>query len=690
MRRSWFLGLCALAATASPAWAATTYVAGEALAPGDVVTFNSAGEVVRTTATDAVVVGVVYQSATLGQPVPVETTDDITVNVAAGTGVLQYLGPSTTPGVALGSSVPTSATFGYSRTAESGGACSMQFLRPVAGGEGGTHPVDLATDTTGIVPDGNVAATVHRDSETKDGDLVSFDDPDGNFTATDVDSAIAELDDTDDAPNDGDGMVDWDNLESVPNDFADGEVDASDFEEVQGIPMSKLTFFAGFDDVLDANAALQFSTVGPVNPTASGNGWMSVYRLDCQTLDTGTSGLDAAAGTALPSGVACATMGPTPLGVDMGGAAGGTGATTDYLAFTGEPDTNVTSADGLTVIAAFGNSAATGTTAFIFDFMTGTNGVSLNLTPTQYQWFLRDGDSTIHGFTVGEDVTDSGDYVLVFTADGTDMKAYRIESSTVTEDGSISDPRTSTITWSQGTNYVGGLNGGTTSIFDGAITYLAMHVDTVGGRVDANFPEFLNNLADDEMELRGAKYMAAKFGEGRLYIGGDYETYTSNAFQPLRARGSMGLWFRPVFDATDGLAWNPRLFHITSSGTDNMHVDYNVATDKFDFVVVAGGTNKTLSSSAQTFADGDLIHVAWTWDESNLKLYIDGVLAQSTAVAAEVTLTGELAVTWALGNTAAAARDTPAYGVIDHMKASNYVWTATQIANEAAATVPDV
>lgn len=89
------------------------------------------------------------------------------------------------------------------------------------GGAGSSMDCDVAT-----IPDGDVAATLHRDSEVKDGDLVSFDDPDSNFTATDVDEALSELFEVDGGgPNSATGKVDWSQLVSVPAGFADG-VDA--------------------------------------------------------------------------------------------------------------------------------------------------------------------------------------------------------------------------------------------------------------------------------------------------------------------------------------------------------------------------------------------------------------------------------------------------------------------------------
>lgn len=85
------------------------------------------------------------------------------------------------------------------------------------------NQIDAATDITGLLPDGNIASTIHRDSETKDGDLVSFDDVDSKFVSTNVDDALSELNNVDDAANDGDGMLHWTNFEGVPADILDGD-----------------------------------------------------------------------------------------------------------------------------------------------------------------------------------------------------------------------------------------------------------------------------------------------------------------------------------------------------------------------------------------------------------------------------------------------------------------------------------
>ena len=83
--------------------------------------------------------------------------------------------------------------------------------------------------STGTLEDARIDAALHRDAEVKDGDLVSFDDGDSNFTATDVDSALEELDDLigGGVPNQATGKVSWSQLVDVPAGFADNTDDGA-------------------------------------------------------------------------------------------------------------------------------------------------------------------------------------------------------------------------------------------------------------------------------------------------------------------------------------------------------------------------------------------------------------------------------------------------------------------------------
>ena len=88
-------------------------------------------------------------------------------------------------------------------------------LRTLAGLVIGTNVQAYDADLDDLAIDGLLAGT-----------KISFADTDGNFTATDVQTALEELDDTNGAgPNAGDGKVEWSQLVGVPAGFADGSDD---------------------------------------------------------------------------------------------------------------------------------------------------------------------------------------------------------------------------------------------------------------------------------------------------------------------------------------------------------------------------------------------------------------------------------------------------------------------------------
>lgn len=92
------------------------------------------------------------------------------------------------------------------------------------GGPSTTFDCDVTT-----IPEADIDALLHRDAEIKDGDLVSFDDANGDFVATDVDSALEELVSVNGSgPNAVDGKVEWSQLAGVPAGFADGTDDGGD------------------------------------------------------------------------------------------------------------------------------------------------------------------------------------------------------------------------------------------------------------------------------------------------------------------------------------------------------------------------------------------------------------------------------------------------------------------------------
>lgn len=455
---------------------------------------------------------------------------------------------------------------------------------------------------------------------------------------------------------------------------------AAAIDDVGGIGVTDLVFFIPLtDDGASAPRMLFGALQDEIAATASVNGRFLNYRLEGDVRDDGTSDLDPAAGTALPSGVSRVAIGNS-TGLDMGGAVDGTGnATNDYITITGDPSATIADTSGFLAVAIFGNSSTTAATAHIFDALSGTNGIQFLITATQYQLLYRDTGATLRGFTISQDVSDGSTHIFALRDDATNADAWRDG----TRDSQAATLRDGDLTFDQGTLYIGGVNGATTGIFDSTIATIMMFE----GIVPEDIPSYVTSIATvQEAKFIGSRSFTSKFGSGRLYMGSDSEDYTIEALVSARSKGTMMCWFRPFFAATSATVTSDCvLFYVTTDGTDYWKLYYDVSDDDWVWETVSGGAAAVVArtTSAQTFSAGDDIHLAWTWDESTVKLYVDGVLAQSTAVPTEIGPTGEWAATFRLGNLAAA---NPANGVMNMVKCATSVLTATQIADEAGAT----
>lgn len=132
------------------------------------------------------------------------------------------------------------------------------------------------------------------------GTKVEFADPDSNFTATDIQSAVAELDNSNGSgPNASDGKVEWSQLVGVPAGFADGTDDggvgdgyATIQEESSDLTArSKLAFTGdGLTAADDAgNSRTVVSLASPLNELAGGSlsGSYIGSGIDAANVDTG-------------------------------------------------------------------------------------------------------------------------------------------------------------------------------------------------------------------------------------------------------------------------------------------------------------------------------------------------------------------------------------------------------------------
>lgn len=142
--------ICLLSA---PAFADTTYRAGANISIGQILTFQSDGDVEPADATSDEVVGVALQTVVNGQNIAV-ATDDVQCNCESTVVALEYLSPSAVAGEAAGSANPTTTTFALARTATASGKCNITFMRrDAAGGSGITGP-GSSTDNAVIRWDG--------------------------------------------------------------------------------------------------------------------------------------------------------------------------------------------------------------------------------------------------------------------------------------------------------------------------------------------------------------------------------------------------------------------------------------------------------------------------------------------------------------------------------------------------------
>jgi hypothetical protein len=135
-----------------------------------------------------------------------------------------------------------------------------------------------------------VAAGDHTHAAT----AITFSDPDSNWTAADVDAALAELDDVINGgvPNAATGKVDWSQLVNVPAGFADGTDDGAggsgDEVSVNSTALGNMNLLDGTDITWSLNATPDPDEVTPV--LAAGitrdTEWDTVAEINAATGET--------------------------------------------------------------------------------------------------------------------------------------------------------------------------------------------------------------------------------------------------------------------------------------------------------------------------------------------------------------------------------------------------------------------
>lgn len=453
-----------------------------------------------------------------------------------------------------------------------------------------------------------------------------------------------------------------------------GELDLSlDVDEVAGIGTNGLVFWSTLDNYGASAPPLLFPNGDSAAASASGIKWLISHRFDNDAYTGGTDLGSPTAGTALPSGV---------TGVGDRLSFGGGASTNNFLNGLTKPTFSVLAVEDFFWGLAFNSPAVTGS-EWLFDTDASSgNGMSAHISPTTTQLRLR--ISTLYYGESAGDLDDGADHAIAAVWDQTNRTIW----ADGTQAAQSAKSRTGTL--SHGTTVgmsIGGFSTSTGNIYAGDLLANCMYKVTSTGTISKDLGEWWSGNWPNS-ELIGSRSVKGKFGEGRLYVGTDYETYSSDTVRPLRSGGTMSMWYQPIYDATSTtITSTPTLFEIPAAGSELWGLYYDPTPDTFTAKIISGSGTVTAASSAQTFNDGTWIHLAMTWDSTNLKLYVNGVIAATAALGSEPHPTGELQTTWTLGNDHATKLKS-AQGVIDHLKADDRAWTAAEVAKEAAATRP--
>lgn len=165
------------------------------------------------------------------------------------------------------------------------------------------------------------------------------------------------------------------------------------------------------------------------------------------------------------------------------------------------------------------------------------------------------------------------------------------------------------------------------------------------------------------------------FGDGMLVVGVRYITGTGGqSYQPSATNFTASCWLHLKKDPALGGANYVSLFGKLNTTDSTFALGFDLNLGEFKCKVGAGGVDTT--STGQPLMVGERHHLAMTYDGSNIRLYQNGVLLQTTAKTG--TLDWSNSHNWIVGNAGA----TGAIYVLSECKFANVVKTLAEIKAE--------
>ena len=165
------------------------------------------------------------------------------------------------------------------------------------------------------------------------------------------------------------------------------------------------------------------------------------------------------------------------------------------------------------------------------------------------------------------------------------------------------------------------------------------------------------------------------FGDGALIVGIRYLTGTGGqTYQPSATNFTASCWVQFKKNPALGGANFVSLFGKVNTTDSTFALGFDLNLGEFKCKVGAGGTDTT--STGQPLMVGERNHLAMTYDGSNIRLYQNGVLTQTTAKTG--TLDWSNSHNWIVGNAGA----TGAIFILNECKFDSTVKTLAQLKTE--------